>query len=268
MALMIVAAAVVQGEPVAVRQAEGLVHGFLRLSTLDGRALATGDLLQTTRGDQVTSRLVFRFLDGSVRDETSVFTQRRRFHLVSNHLVQKGPTFDQPLEMTVDGGTGQVVVHYDDHGSTKSVVEHFTLPDDLANGLTMVLLKNVKPDAVPASLSLIVATPKPRLVKLRITHAGDDPFSLGPTRRKAIHYIVKIDLGGIVGLVAPLIGKQPPDSHVWILDGEAPAFVKSEGPMSADTPPWRIELLSPVWPDERVTEDARPRPRATTGSKP
>ena len=33
-----------------------------------------------------------------------------------------------------------------------------------------------------------------------------------------------MELGGIAGIVAPIIGKQPPDLHVWILGGDAPAF--------------------------------------------
>ena len=43
-------------------------------------------------------------------------------------------------------------------------------------------------------------------------------------------------------------GEQPQDSHVWILGGETPAFVKSEGPLYPEGPSWRIELASPVWP--------------------
>jgi hypothetical protein len=59
--------------------------------------------------------------------------------------------------------------------------------------------------------------------------------------------VIKIDIGGLTGLIAPLVGKQPPDTHVWILQGEAPAFVKAEGPMFLGGPIWRIELASPVW---------------------
>ena len=90
--------------------------------------------------------------------------------------------------------------------------------------------------------------PKPRLVKLVVASAGEDRLSIGGSPRKATHFIVKIEIGGIAGVVAPLIGKQPPDSHVWILEGEAPAFVRSEGPLAMDGPVWRIELVSPVWP--------------------
>jgi len=48
-----------RSEQVTARHAEGLVHGFLSLRTLDGELLADGDLLQTSRGTRVTSRLVF-----------------------------------------------------------------------------------------------------------------------------------------------------------------------------------------------------------------
>ena len=55
--------------------------------------------------------------------------------------------------------------------------------------------------------------------------------------RKAVRFNVKVELGGLVGLIAPLLGKQPHDTSVWILGGEAPGFVRSEGPMySASTP--------------------------------
>jgi hypothetical protein len=124
------------------------------------------------------------------------------------------------------------------------------LPSDVANGLIPTLLKNATPRALPKSVGLVVATPKPRLVKLAITAAGEDPFSTGGGARNALHYILKVNIGGIAGVFAPLVGKQPPDSHVWILGGEAPAFVKSEQPLYTDGPVWRIELVSPVWPKE------------------
>jgi hypothetical protein len=236
-------------EPVRVRHTEGVVHGFLALRTLEGKTVADGDLIQRANGDRVTSRLVFHFRDGSLHDETAVFTQRGSFQLVSDHLVQKGPVFQQPLEMTIDRASGRVVVRYsDEDGKQKVADEHFDLPDDLANGVILTLLKNVAPGAPPPALSMIAPTPKPRLVKLALTAVGADRFSIGGTKRTASHYVVKIEIGGIAGLVDPLVGKRPPDSHVWILGGEAPAFVKSEGPMNLGGPIWRIELVNPTWP--------------------
>lgn len=242
------AGATVLAQPVAVRFPEGLVHGFLKLSALDGTALADGDLIQTAQGARVTSRLVFHFKDGSLHDETSVFSQRGRFQILSYRLTQRGSSFPRPLEMSIDAAGNATVRFTDDHGQSKMESEHIPLPMDLANGMVPILLKNIRSGAVPGELSMIVATPKPRLVKLKLRPATEDVFSTGGMRRKSAHYVMKIDIGGLAGVIAPLAGKQPPDQHVWILTDGAPAFVKSEQQLYVDGPLWRIELVSPVWP--------------------
>jgi hypothetical protein len=250
-------AVVVRAEPVVVRHPEGIVHGFLVLRSLDGKVVADGDLIQNARGNRVTTRLTYRFKDGSIQDETAVYTQGRQFKLVSDHLVQKGPTFPTPLDMSIDAATGRVTVRYtDDHGQQKTESEHLDLPADLANGLILTLMKNVRADALPQAFSYVAATPKPRLVKLVPSTAGDDPFSTGGSARRATHYTLKVDIGGVKGLLAELLGKVPPDSHVWIVGGEAPAFVKSEQFLYLGGPMLRTELTNPVWPG---ASEARPR---------
>ncbi len=235
------------GSPVAVRHTEGIVHGFLVLRTLDGAPIADGDLSQVASGDQVTSHLVFRFKDGSLHDETAVYSQHGEFRLVSDHLIQKGPTFPRPLEMTLSG-RGDITVHYqDDHGESRVESSHLTLPTDLANGMVMVLLKNAPAGGPPGTWSFVAATPKPRLVTLVATSVGSEPFMTGGGSRLATHYVVKIDIGGMQGFLAPLVGKQPPDSHVWILAGDVPTFVKAEQALYQGGPIWRIELVSPNW---------------------
>lgn len=234
--------------PIAVRHSEGLVRGFLVLRAMDGTPLADGDLQQTAQGDRVTARLTFRFKDGSLHDETVVFSQRGNFRVLSDHLIQKGPSFPQPVDVTVDSAGGRVTVRYTDDGKPKVSEERLDFPPDLANGMMSILLKNVGADLSQTKMSMLAATPKPRLVTLAVTRAGEDTFHIGASTRKATHFIVKVEIGGLSGLVAPLVGKQPPDSHVWILGGDVPAFLKSEGPMYNGGPVWRIELASPEWP--------------------
>jgi len=147
------------------------------------------------------------------------------------------------------GATGETTVRFtDEHGQSKTEREQIALPADLANGIMPIMLKNVRADAPPSQLSMIVATPKPRLVKLKLQKPYEDRFTTGSAQRKALHYVLKVDIGGLAGLIAPIAGKEPPDSHVWILEGEAPAFVKSEQQLFMDGPLWRIELVSPAWP--------------------
>src|SRR5438105_10456646 len=86
------------GERVAVRHLEGLSNGFLALRTMEGKLLADGEITQVANDDRVTSRVFFRFKDGSMYDDTAVFSQRGSFRLLSDHLVEKGHSFKHPME--------------------------------------------------------------------------------------------------------------------------------------------------------------------------
>jgi hypothetical protein len=254
------AAALVSNFP--VRYKEGLLHGFLLLSTAEGTPIATGDMTQVAQGYKVTTHLVFHFKDGSLQDETTVFSQRNTFSLISYHLVQKGAAFPHPTEMTITASTGEVTVRYTgDKGEEKVDKEKMKLPPDLANGLVLTVLKNFPGGTTVPQMSMVVATPKPRIVKLNLSAQGTEPFSLADVSREATHYVIKVEIGGVAGLVAPLFGKQPPDAHVWIIGGEAPAFVKSETLSYLGGPIWRMELLSPAWP-KSASAEAKDQPAA------
>ena len=240
-------------DTVVVREPEGLVHGFLELSALDGKTLADGDLLQTSRGGRVTSRLLFRFRDGSVYDETSIYTQKGRFRLVSNHMLQKGPAFPFEIESSIDMKSGRVDVRYVKDGKEEKISGRHELPEDLANGLILTLLKNISPETPKTVVHMLAITPKPRLVKLDFTPSAKEPFNTGGRGREATRYVVHVDLEGVVGVLAWLMDKAPPDSYVWILGGTAPAFIKSESPFFPEGPLWRIELVSPTWPRAAAT---------------
>jgi hypothetical protein len=237
-------------DQVPVRHFEGRIHGFLALRGLDDKLLASGSLIQLAEGNRVTTELSFRFKDGSVHRETAVFSQRRLFQLLTYRLVQKGPAFKRAMDMSVNTSTGQVTIHYtDDDGKEKTIADRQKWPADLANGIVPTLLGNIDPKAPKTTVSMLVATPKPRVVKLEISPLGEDSFSVGGSAEKAIRYAIKVDIGGISGVIAPIVGKQPPDTHVWMVGGKAPSFLKSEGPLFQDGPVWKIELASPAWPN-------------------
>jgi hypothetical protein len=99
-----------------VRHTEGQVHGFLALRALEGQKLADGEITQIAKGERVTAELIFRFRDGSIYRDETVFTQKGDFRLLSEHLVEKGPSFRQPIETLIDASSGQVTVRYTDHG--------------------------------------------------------------------------------------------------------------------------------------------------------
>jgi hypothetical protein len=243
-------------EPIPVRHIEGTVRGFLSARDNAGRIIAVGDLYQVVHGNRVTSHLVFHFKDGSLDEETTVYTQHGTFKLISDRHIQRGPFFPQPMDVAIDALTGQVTVRTTGKDGKPEVdTEHLDLPPDLSNGLTGVAAKNIPPQGPPFTVSMLLATPKARLIKLVLTPSGEDSFTVAGSPRNATRIEMKIDLGGVTGVVAPLIGKQPPDLYIWITGGDAPAVVREVGYLYRGGPTLTVELASPVWPqpaDSRI----------------
>jgi hypothetical protein len=238
-------------QPVSVKYREGTVHGFLSLHSEDGKLLASGDLFQTVAGDRVTSHLVFHFKDGSLDDEEAVFTERGNFRLLTDHHVQSGPSFPKPMDMTIDATSGKVTFHLkeddkDDKSKDKLETTHLDLQPSLANGILFTVLKNIPPTSNAVKFGFVVATPKPRLVELSITRDGYAKFDIAGAQQRAARFRIKIDLGGVTGAVAHVVGKQPPDINIWILEGKVPAFVRMEGALYEGGPIWTIELTAPA----------------------
>jgi hypothetical protein len=56
--------------------------------------------------DRVTSRSLYRFKDGLADNETTVFSQRGNFPLITNHHIYKVPSFPQPTDLSIDARRG------------------------------------------------------------------------------------------------------------------------------------------------------------------
>ena len=239
-----------RGETVRVRAREGTVHGFLTLRDENGKRLATGDLIQTVNGDVVTARLVFRFRDGSVDDEESDFRQNGIFRLLHDHHVQKGPAFPHPMDVVIDAVKQEVTERSKQDGKVLTATKHVDIPEDLANGLPLILVKNIPSTATLTKVPYLAATPELRMVHLAITPDGSETFSIGSSKYKASIYRFHVELGGIAGVLAPLMGKEPKDDRVWVVGGEAPSFVRAQVAFYVGGPLWTIDLTSPVLPDQ------------------
>jgi hypothetical protein len=238
-ALAVAAATAAHGETVSVRYQEGVTRGFPVLrSAVDNEKLAQGDFIQVAHGDRVASRLVFRFKDGSIHDETVVFSQRDVFTLLSYRLVQKGPSFPETLEATVDRETGRYEVRYrgDEDSAEEHVTGKFAMPDDVYNGMISMIVKNLEP-GLGTTVSIVAFTPKPRVVKLQLTPKADERAMVAGAQLMTTRYHVRPQLG----LFASLLVADIPDIRVWVVPGEAPAFLRAEGPLYFMGPIWRID---------------------------
>jgi len=236
---------VLMAEQIPVRHVEGVTLGFLVRRNPTGEALAYADYKQVVKPDGlVVDDLRFEFKDGSFYEEITKFTQHGKFRLLSEQVQQKGPSFKQASESWIDVRTGTITVRTTEKGEDKTTTRHLDVPEDASNGLLFVLLKNVDPSE-QTTVSFIAASTKPRVVKWDIVPGPEKTIKIGSMTQKAQHYIVKTKIQGAAGVIAPLVGKQPPDIHVWLAKSEAPTFVEFEGPLSEDTPVWRIELIAP-----------------------
>lgn len=232
------------GQAVSVRYREGSQHGFVVLRDQKGATLASGEFFQVSRGDSIKSRLVLHFRDGSVDDESTVFSQASSFRLITDRHIQKGRTFPAPCDVNIDMRSQQIRLLSED-GTVK--IEHVDLPPDLANGILFNLVTNLPKNGPKVEVSYLAIASKPRVVKLAIAVEKEDLFTIAGRPLKALEWDVKPELGGITGIVAPMIGKQPPDSHVWVTEGGVPTIVRVDAALYNGGPVWSIQLASPVW---------------------
>jgi hypothetical protein len=86
-------------------------------------------------------------------------------------------------------------------------------------------------------VQVVAFTPRPRFVKMLLTPAAEDTVFMGDAAVPATKFLVRPQLG----LFASLLVADLPDIKAWILGGDAPAFLKFEGPLYFMGPIWKIE---------------------------
>jgi hypothetical protein len=235
-----------QGQELKLRYPTASVHGFVILRDAAGAILASGEVTQVPSRHRITLHVVFHFRDGSIDDETTIYSQGETIRLISDRHIQNGKSFPHPSDVMIDVPRQQVSVRDLSKNTDEAKTEHMDLPPDLANGLLMPLIQNMQANN-PIEVSYIGLSPKPRLVKLAIAKGGEDHFTVGGRSYKAAKYDVKVHIGGVAGVVAPMIGKQPPDTHVWVTESRVPAVVRLDSALYPEGPIWSVQFASPVW---------------------
>ena len=239
----------VNAAPIAVRFPEGMTHGFLLVRSLGGEILGQGEMTQGLKeGDLVENRLVFRFKDGSLHDEKVAFSQQRVFTMVSYRLVQRGPSFPDQLDISIDRGTAEYTVRLQagEDGKEEGLTGQVDLPKDLYNGMLITMSKNLQKGA-DETVSVLAFTPAPQIIKVQLHAIDEQPVQIGEVSGKATHYTFTPQLGMIREFFGKAIGKLPAEFHYncWIMADTPPSFVQFEGPLQLMAQIVRIELVSP-----------------------
>jgi hypothetical protein len=227
------------------------VYCFLILRSSGGQILGVADEVSIARGNRVYSRLTIRFRYGSIDDETTVFAQAQSFHLVSDHHVQKGPSFPKPLDLTIDAIRGDVTWRETKSVKEEATTQHMDLPPDLANSMIPLLVENFPKAANQMEVFYLAGSAQPRLIKIRIKpEQGHESFRIGGVSRQAVQFTLHAEIPGVAGVIAPVTGRQPSDVVVWAMDGQVPTGLKMEGALYQGGPIWTLELASPAWPQK------------------
>jgi hypothetical protein len=235
-------------DPVPARLKQGVGHIFLLILDENGKTLAAGESLQTVKGYTVTTRTTFHFRDGSLDDETTVFEQRVNLRLLTDDHLQRGPAFPHRMQIRIEAVNGRVTTH--DLESGKTETHALKIPFDLANGIITQVLQNIPQDTAETKVSYVLPTSKPRLAKLVISRAGEDTYTLGGERQTAKKLELKVDLGGVVGLIAPIVGKEPKPTTAWMAGGRVPMFIRIQTQFYEGGPLWTIQQTAPAWPSD------------------
>ena len=62
----------------------------------------------------------------------------------------------------------------------------------------------------------VETTPEPVALDLHLTPAGEDPYWVGSEQETAIRYRIEPKVPGVKGLLAKIVGKEPPVVSMWI----------------------------------------------------
>lgn len=225
------------------------MRGFVTIRSADGAPIGYGNMSQSVHAGRITYRMTYRFRDGSFDDETAVFSEQKIFSLISDHHIQRGPLFPHALDLTTNSAGETANRTLDSNGKPKLETSHVDLPPGTAvEGMMCTLMANLDPATQSLKLPALSPTQKPRLIHFAITSEGRGTFHIAGSRQTASIFRLKTDLGGITGLVAPLLDKQPDDIFVWVIEGDAPTVVRAVGQLSEGGPVVDIQLAGATFP--------------------
>ncbi len=246
--LLSLAIAQLPAQSVGPRHVEGRMRGFVTVRTAEGRQIGYGSMTQSVHAGRITYRMTYRFRDGSVDEESSVFSARS-FALISDRHIQHGLLFPHPLDLTTNAQGDTTNRTLDSDGKAKLESSHKDLPEGTAVvGMMCTLMANLDPGTQSLKLPALSPTAKPRLFRFAITPEQHASFRIAGSRQAASVFRLKTDLGGIAGVVAPILDKQPDDIFVWVLEGDSPAVVRAIGQLSEGGPLLDIQLAGATFP--------------------
>ena len=106
----------------------------------------------------------------------------------------------------------------------------------VADGASYEVIRITPANAEPFRVGMLAPVGGGRLIQLLISPEGEQPTYTAGQTHKATVFRIHPEIGGIVGVIARLIGLQPKDVMVWVLEGEDPAVLRIVGQLGGYGP--------------------------------
>jgi len=212
---------------------EGDAQAFTSLTDLPGTPLADGRYVQYVTKDVLHIESRYDFPDGRVAIERASV----RLHPLQQETwsweEKNGQT---PVrEFNIDFKTGQATgKHFDKN-------EHWEEKIDVDPGKTWAGIAFIEPikamrehvkEGETMDLSAIGMTPKPRKVKVTVTHVGAQRIDMAGRKVDSDKFLIHPDVPAIAKLFV-----KAPDEAIWLVSGKPAAFLRYEGPLCEPSDP-------------------------------
>ncbi len=245
-ALLFAAVALLAPWPAAaveVTEFEGTAHGFPSMLDANGKKIADGEFSQEVEDGRLSITLKYRFKNGGRTEEKAVFRQKPE-------LIQEEWSWrelkdgDVVRQFAVDFKTETATAKKRENGEMKEWSEKIEVkPGQTFTGYGfMIAVQNLRARLVhgeAVELQAIGFTPSPKVVTVKITHAGPEEMEMADRNPQGDHFLLQPQIPAIAKLFVKV-----PDTHIWLTQPPA-EFLRFEGPlMEPSDPIIRVDLLS------------------------
>jgi hypothetical protein len=213
-------------EPVPVRHAPGVLHGFPSMSDTAGRVIADGELTQERHGRTLVVHIRWQFGDGRNVEERDEFRvdrslAQKRFSWVETKNDHELRRFE------IDFGAGRAVAAtLDEKGEVQREEEQLELPKGRSfagYGTALAVSELSLGPGAEARITFVAFTPKPRTVTLRISRDGEEPIPVAGRSIGSDRYTLHPEIPFPVNVFA-----NAKDAHLWFTHTAPPGLIRAE----------------------------------------
>jgi hypothetical protein len=242
-ALLLLGAAAAQLYGIEVTQFTASAHAYPVMRDLDGKELGDGEFTQEIRDHLLRIRIAYDLRHGHTIEEKAAFAQ-------DSALTQKEWSWqerrdgDLEREYKVDFDAGKATSRKrEDDGLKERSDEVKIEPGTTFAGFGLVLaLQNLRDRLVKGEaieLRAVGFTPGPRVVSVKLTHAGIDRMRMSSRVLRGEHFLIHPEIPWIAKLFLKV-----PDTDVWLTPPPS-GFLRWQGPLAEPSDPVvRVDLSS------------------------